>query len=119
MLRRCLFFLLPLAALIMTGCPVGPNIPVTEIRIYISNPSETNTIDQGSTLQLSAEITPAGASDHSVLWSTNNPKCAIVNQFGEVSGLLATDSVLICAESAANGITDVFEIIIKPLMGEE
>ena len=119
MSRRCPFFLLPLAALILMGCPVFPGIPVSEIVIYIDQESEynVNPIPVGGLLQLEAGILPLEASGSRLVWSSG--ECASVDDDGMVTGLAAANPVIIRATSVSNGAFGEIKITVTPVKDVE
>ena len=122
MSRRCLFFLLPLAALILMGCPIGPAVPIADIRIVLPDSSDPGTmidvqeitIYEGQVVLLGIVIEPSEAGSNPVIWSSSDPSCVPVTQTGMVSGESLGDQVVISAESAANGVFDTILIDVDP-----
>ena len=118
MVRRSLFFLSAMTALLLTGCPVGPDVQIENIKIVTDEPSDTESSDPypinlGSTLQLSAEILPEGANDITLIWTSSDPECAPVRQDGLVSGENIAVSVIISAISVTNDVSDDFEVTVE------
>ncbi|MEO6992843.1 MAG: Ig-like domain-containing protein [Lacunisphaera sp.] len=74
------------------------NVPVTGITI---NPS-TASIGVGSSMQLTATIAPANATNPAVTWSSSNSAAATVNLAGGVTGV-APGSALITATTVDQG----------------
>ncbi|WP_394749306.1 Ig-like domain-containing protein [Spongiimicrobium salis] len=58
-------------------------IPITRIRV---NPQAIS-IDEGDTVNLSAQISPSNATNRNLLWSSANPAIATVDQNGRVTAI--------------------------------
>ena len=67
--------------------------------ISISGPGSVNV---GEAIQLSAAVSPDSTRDKSVIWSSEDPNIAVVDQDGKVTGK-AAGSTFIYAESEADG----------------
>ena len=115
MSRRCLFFLLPLTALMLMGCPVSPGIPVSEITVSIDQNSyyNINPIPVNGMLQLQAEIFPEEAGKSGLVWSSDDEVCASVDEDGLVTGLAASVTVIIRATSISSGTFGVLKVTVR------
>lgn len=83
-------------------------VPVTSVTVT----GASNTVIEGQTLQLTATVEPANATDKTVSWSTQDPSVATVDQNGLVRGIKSGENVWIRAtaggvQSAAYTITVV------------
>lgn len=61
---------------------VSVEVPVTSVSVTPA----TATINEGSTVQLTANISPSNATNKNVTWSSNNTSVATVNSSGVVTG---------------------------------
>lgn len=96
----------PTAAELAAGTSTAPVIagasvsliPVTGITLDQSAAS----VDVGSTLQLSAAVAPANASNKKVTWSSGNASVATVDAAGLVTGVAAGSAVITAAAANAS-----------------
>lgn len=73
-----------LALTALTGCEENTTIHATGISIN----TESVTITKGESYQLTASLTPEGAEEIAIIWSTSNGNIATVDNNGIVSGIL-------------------------------
>jgi uncharacterized protein YjdB len=92
------------AQITVTAAPVG----VTGVSI---NPAAAE-VEAGNTLQLTATVSPADATNKAVTWSSGNTATATVSSAGLVSGI-APGMVTITAATADGGFTAVAQITVK------
>lgn len=96
MKKRKLFLLLASCCLLLSACgnqsdggkdgegpSITDNIPVTGVSIS----GNGNSVVKGTSINLMANITPANASNKNVIWTSDNPQVASVDQTGRVSGV--------------------------------
>lgn len=60
------------------------------------------TVDEGSTVALTAIVTPSNATDPGVTWSTSNSSVATVNSSGVVTGVTAGSATIIATTNDGN-----------------
>jgi len=70
-------------------------------------------IEKGKTIQLSASILPENASNKEVVWSSDNPQTAKINNSGQVIGL-SVGSAIITATTVNEGKTSTCHINVTP-----
>lgn len=73
--------------------------------------SNTNTLVSGDTLQLTAMVLPANATNKAVKWSTSNKKVATVNASGRITGLRVGTATI--TATAADGSKKKFAYKVK------
>ncbi|WP_026990002.1 beta strand repeat-containing protein [Flavobacterium subsaxonicum] len=87
-------------------------VDVTALTITTLNNVPATIVTAGGTLQLVATVTPANATDTSVVWSiTSGTAFATIDQDGVVTAI-ANGTVTVTATSA-NGVTTTFEVVIN------
>ena len=90
-------------------------VPVTSINLIGSGGSTTITIDNGS-LQLSAVVLPANATDKSVIWSlVNGTGQATINATGLVA---AIDNGTVTARATANDGSEIFGTLVLTISNQ-
>ena len=77
------------------------NILVTSINISAAK----NTIVMGETLQLTATILPANATNKAVTWSTSDPAIATINSSGLLRGVSPGVVVIMATARDASGVS--------------
>jgi uncharacterized protein YjdB len=75
------------------------NVPVTGITISPDN----NEVGVGSTVNLTATVSPDNATNKTVNWSSDNPSLASVDSNGTVTGNQASDQSVTITATAADG----------------
>jgi len=75
-------------------------VPVTGVTVAPENASVT----AGQTVQLTATVTPANATDKTVTWKSSNPSVATVDANGKVTGL--AEGLVVITATTSNGKTD-------------
>lgn len=92
-IRSASFFLLPglflLAACDKAALPIDPDAPVAVEEIVVTSQTGLSSMTAGETLQLTANILPADASNKTVKWSISDPTTALISNAGEVTGVIA------------------------------
>lgn len=88
-------------------CAVTVSQNVTGVTIS----SSTNSVNVGSTLELTANIQPSSAANKSVTWSSSNTSIATVNSSGLVSGV-AKGSATISVRTADGGYTASLSVTV-------
>ena len=83
-------------------------IPVTGISV---TPTNANLVE-GQTLELTAEVSPANASDKTVSWSSDNEAVATVNANGNVEAI-ASGSATITVTTNDGGFTATSELTVE------
>lgn len=78
-------------AKISASCKVTVKIPVTGVKLNKTSAS----VKKGSTITLTATVSPASASNKAVTWTSNNTKIATVSA-GKVKGIKAGKAVITC-----------------------
>lgn len=68
-------------------CAVKVVVPVIAVTGVTIDNGSTADVDVGDTLQLSATVTPANATNKKVTWSTSNPDAVTVDATGLVTGV--------------------------------
>jgi hypothetical protein len=86
--------------------------PVDVESVSISGDSE---VEVGSTIQLTANVFPANASNTNVSWTTSSSDIAVVNSSGVVTGRNA-GTATITAISADGGITATTEVMVNAIV---
>ncbi len=90
----------------------GGGIPVSGVEL---TPTST-TVSLGATASLTVDITPAGASDQSVSFSSSNTSVATVNSEGVVTAV-AAGSAVITVTTSDGGFTDTSNITVSGASG--
>lgn len=83
-------------------------IPVTSVRI---SSATGNSVETGSTLQLTATVYPSSATNKTVTWTSSNTDKATVDTNGSVSGVAAGE-VTITATTEDGSHTDTFTVTV-------
>lgn len=83
--------------------------PVTRVQVK----SDVKYLYLGETLALSAAITPADAIIQSVTWSSDQPKCASVDEYGVVTALKRAQVVITAKAADGSGRTGSYTLIIR------
>ncbi|MEN8121707.1 MAG: T9SS type A sorting domain-containing protein, partial [Bacteroidota bacterium] len=92
-----------------------PKVPVTDI--VVSATDDAIELDLESTLQFTATITPADASNPTVAWSINDGANASINQNGLLSSTAIPENVTITATANdGSGVSDTYAVEIKSLI---
>jgi hypothetical protein len=92
--------------------------PVSNEITAVAVSPETATIAPDETIQLTASVSPAGAEDTSVTWSSDNEAVATVDGSGLVSGL-AEGTTTITATTNGGGLTDSALLTVQiPVVAE-
>lgn len=127
-MKKNSFYLLLIPLLLLAGCNGGnttsnssSSVDTSEVQpsvIEITSPSSQTSIKVGETLQLSAKVTPANASQ-AVTWSTSNQEVASVDANGLVTAK-KVGNVIITATSKTNpSISGEYALIIEEAPVEE
>lgn len=83
--------------------------PVTRVQVK----SDVKYLYLGETLALSAAITPADATIQSVTWSSDQPECASVDEYGVVTALKRAQVVITAKAADGSGRTGSYTLIIR------
>jgi uncharacterized protein YjdB len=87
---------------------LGQNeVPVTSLTLNL----ESAEIEEGSSLQLTATVTPDNATDKSVTWSSSDASIATVDSNGKVTGVKVGTATI--TATTANGLTATCELVVK------
>ena len=92
----------------------NPHVPVTGITV---DPN-SQTIEIGNSILLTATVSPANASNQNVNWNTNDPDIAIVDANGEVTPILE-GTVQISATTQEGNFSSISTITILPELNED
>lgn len=84
-------------------------VPVESVEI---DQGSTITVPSGTTSQLTATISPANASDKLVVWFTDNPDIADVDNNGIVTGRLPGTATITARSASYPEITDTIEVTV-------
>lgn len=90
---------------------VAKVIEPTDITLNFTNAK----ILEGETVQLTATVAPADATDQSVVWSSNDATIAAVDQTGLVSGLKV--GIAVITATTANGLTAECVVTVDEMTG--
>lgn len=90
---------------------VAKVIEPTDITLNFTNTK----ILEGETVQLTATVAPADATDQSVVWSSNDATIAAVDQTGLVSGLKV--GIAVITATTANGLTAECVVTVDEMTG--
>lgn len=91
-------------ALILCSCdkaamPIDQDMPVAVQAIEVSSSNGLTSFSAGESLQLTANVLPANATNPTVTWSISDPTTALINAAGEVTGLIGG---IVTAKATAN-----------------
>ena len=90
-------------------------VPVTEVTISAAN--DAIALNLSKTLQFSAAITPAEATNQSVTWNVSEGAGASINQNGLLTSTDVPETVTITATANdGSGVSDSYEIEIKSMI---
>lgn len=87
----------------------APPVNVTGVTINTTS----KTIKVGGTVQLTATLLPAKATDKTVTWTSSNPAVATVDSYGKVTGIAVGDKVTITATTDDGGFTAASYITVN------
>ena len=85
----------------------APAVPVTGVTI--SNAATLNTVEKNGTLQLEAVVSPTGATNRDISWSSSAPDVASVDADGTVTGV-GPGKTVITVKTEDGGFTDTREV---------
>ena len=88
--------------------PVSPVIDVT--RVTLDRISAT--IAVGRSIELTAAVVPANATDRSLTWASSNSAVARVDNFGRVTGVAPGTAVI--TATASNGVSAACTVTVTP-----
>lgn len=91
---------------IVAGFPTSISVDKTDAKLYV-----------GNTLQLTANIQPANATDKSVVWSSSNPAVATVSASGLVTA--AGKGTATITATTVNGHSAVCKVTVAPANPEK
>ena len=83
--------------------------PVTKVRVT----GDVKTVFIGETLMLNAEVSPATATIKSVVWSSDRPDNASVDEFGIVTGLSKGTANITAKAADGSGCYATFAVTVK------
>lgn len=83
--------------------------------VGIISVSGMKTLDAGSTVQLSAAVQPASASDQTVVWSSSNTDVAVVDANGLVSGISSGSATITATAADGSGTQGTISVTVYPL----
>lgn len=89
-------------------CTVRVNQPVTSISI-----KGDNTVDENSTITLTAVAKPDNAYNKNVSWKSSNTAVATVDAKGNVKGISAGKVVITCTANDGSGVSATIAIVVK------
>lgn len=92
--------------------PIIPPVPVTSITL-----SHDGVGYIGESGRVTAAVSPANATNKSLVWSSSAPDVATVDQSGKVT-YLSAGKTIVTAKSAAYAIEDSVEIIVKEVLSQ-
>lgn len=104
-------FLLPLLALVLTGCNPGEEGDKKPETIEIT-PSAKQTIEIGGQVTLSAKVLPAEA-EQGVVWATDTKSIATVSD-GVVTGVAAGTAKIYATSTEDRAVKSYVEVEVKP-----
>ena len=82
-----------------SSVPVNPTVKVTKITLN----KTTASVTKGKTLQLTATVTPASATNKAVAWKSSNTKIATVSSTGKVTAKSAGTVTITCTAKDGSG----------------
>ena len=82
-----------------SSVPVNPTVEVTKITLN----KTTASVAKGKTLQLTATVTPASATNKAVTWKSSNTKIATVSSTGKVTAKSAGTVTITCTAKDGSG----------------
>ena len=82
-----------------SSVPVNPTVKVTKITLN----KTTASVAKGKTLQLTATVTPASATNKAVTWKSSNTKIATVSSTGKVTAKSAGTVTITCTAKDGSG----------------
>lgn len=85
-----------------------PPVPVTSVTIV----EDDMTIDIGQTVQLTATVEPADATNKEIIWTSDEPGIASVNSLGQIMGLSDGTAVIKAESDADSTIFDQITLIV-------
>ena len=85
----------------------APAVPVTGVTI--STAATLNTVEKNGTLQLEAVVSPTGATNRDISWSSSAPDVASVDADGTVTGV-GPGKTVITVKTEDGGFTDTREV---------
>lgn len=100
----------------VASCSVKVEKKIVLVSEILLNLTEA-TLQEGETLQLTAEVHPADATDASFAWSSSDEVVATVDQVGLVKALAAGQVVISAVANDASGISAACQITIEPAAG--
>lgn len=74
-----------------------------------------NSVEVGSTLQLSAEVVPENATKPEVTWSSDAKEIATVDETGKVTGVTAGTATITAAATDGSGVYGSITVTVKPV----
>ena len=95
-------------------CTVTVTDPVVNVTGISLDKTEAS-VEEGATTQLTATVSPVGASDKSVTWKSGNEATATVDQTGKVTGVKAgTVNVVVTTKDGSKTATCAVTVTAKP-----
>jgi uncharacterized protein YjdB len=95
----------------LTGC--SSSIPETVYVVGVSIPEGDQTVEESHTEQLTAAVVPVDATNKTVIWASDSPDVATVNDNGLVMAI-AVGKVHITVTTEEGGFSDTVEITVVP-----
>jgi hypothetical protein len=134
MLKKLLFALASITAMLLVGCEpetiyVEVPGPEVEVPVEVPGPTETiyimsvagvtlneteTTLSIGETMQLTATVEPADATDPTVTWSNDNPDAVSIDEAGLVTALAYGTATITATAGGDNPKTASCTIAVSP-----
>ncbi|MDE5791256.1 MAG: leucine-rich repeat protein, partial [Muribaculaceae bacterium] len=96
---------------IKAECKVTVNPTLVE---SIAINSATSSLKKGRTLELSASVAPATATNQEIIWSSSNPSIATVDDKGNVTAISAGDVNILATAADESGMDTLYALSVVP-----
>lgn len=87
--------------------------PILSQKVALNKTSLT--LDEGKTASLSASVTPANATDKSVVWTSSNEKVAKVDNNGKVTAVSAGNATIKAATKDGSNVSASCSVAVDPV----
>ena len=98
------------SGLIVANIKFYANLSVVDVASVAINQPETTSLNIGETLELSATVLPANATDKSLTWSSDDPSVLEVDQNGKVTAISSGSAVITATSSQKPSVFDYIEL---------
>lgn len=98
------------SGLIVANIKFYANLSVVDVASVAINQPETTSLNIGETLELSATVLPANATDKSLTWSSDDPSVLEVDQNGKVIAISNGSAVITATSSQKPSVFDYIEL---------